>query len=34
MITTDEMFSLRVLRGKYRKGQKELHFVIMDLEMR
>lgn len=29
---TDAMFVLRVLIGKYREGQKELHCVFGDLE--
>ena len=29
---TDAMFALRMLMEKYRKGQRELHFVFMDLE--
>ena len=28
---TDAWFALRVLMEKYRKGQKELHFVFVDL---
>ena len=31
-ITTDALFALRVLMEKYREGQKELHFVFVDLE--
>ena len=30
--TTDAMFSLRMLIEKYRKGQRELHCVFVDLE--
>ena len=30
--TTDAMFSLRMLMEKYRKGQRELHCVFVDLE--
>ena len=30
--TTDAMFALKVLMKKYRKGQKELHCVFVDLE--
>ena len=30
--TTDVMFALRMLMEKYRKDQRELHFVFMDLE--
>ena len=30
--TTDAMFALRMLMEKYRKGQKELYFVFVDLE--
>lgn len=30
--TTDVMFALRVLMKKYRKGQKEIHCFIVDLE--
>ena len=30
--TTDPMFALRLLMEKYRKGQKELCCVLMDLE--
>ena len=30
--TTDAMFSLRMLMEKYREGQKELHYVFVDLE--
>ena len=30
--TTDAMFALRMLMEKYRKGQRELHCVFMDLE--
>ena len=30
--TTDALFALRVLMEKYRKGQKELHCVFVDLE--
>ena len=30
--TTDAMFTLRMLIEKYRKGQRELHCVFMDLE--
>ena len=30
--TTDAMFALRMLMKKYRKGQRELHFVFVDLE--
>ena len=30
--TTDAMFALRMLMEKYRKGQRELHCVIVDLE--
>ena len=29
---TDAMFSLRMLMEKYREGQREIHFVIVDLE--
>ena len=31
-VTTNSMFALRMLMEKYRKGQKELHCVFMDLE--
>ncbi|KAK3506985.1 hypothetical protein QTP70_034266 [Hemibagrus guttatus] len=30
--TTDAIFALRILMEKYRDGQKELHFVFVDLE--
>ena len=30
--TTDAMFALRILMEKYRKGQRELHCVFVDLE--
>ena len=30
--TTDTMFALRMLMGKYREGQRELHCVFVDLE--
>ncbi|KAI5085121.1 NACHT, LRR and PYD domains-containing protein 12 isoform X3 [Silurus meridionalis] len=30
--TTDALFALRMLMEKYREGQKELHFVFVDLE--
>ena len=30
--TTDVMFALRMLMEKYRKGQRELHCVFVDLE--
>ena len=30
--TTDAMFGLRMLMEKYRKGQRELHCVFVDLE--
>ena len=30
--TTDAMFSLRILMEKYREGQRELHYVFVDLE--
>ena len=30
--TTDALFALRVLMEKYREGQKELHYVFVDLE--
>ena len=30
--TIDAMFSLRMLMEKYRKGQRELHCVFVDLE--
>ena len=30
--TTDAMFALRMLMGKYREGQRELHCVFVDLE--
>ena len=30
--TTDAMFALRMLMEKYREGQRELHFVFVDLE--
>ena len=30
--TTDAMFALKMLMEKYRKGQKELYFVFVDLE--
>ena len=30
--TTDAMFALRMLMEKYRKGQRELHCVFVDLE--
>ena len=30
--TTDAMFALRMLMKKYRKGQRELHCVFVDLE--
>ena len=30
--TTDAMFALRMLMEKYRKGQRELHYVFVDLE--
>ena len=30
--TTDAMFALKMLMEKYRKGQKELHCVFVDLE--
>lgn len=30
--TTDVMFSLRVFMEKHREGQKELHYVFVDLE--
>ena len=30
--TTDAMFALRMLMEKYRKDQRELHCVFMDLE--
>ena len=30
--TTDAMFSLTMLMQKYRKGQRELHCVFVDLE--
>ena len=31
-LCTDALFALRVLMEKYREGQKELHFVFVDLE--
>ena len=30
--TTDALFALRMLMGKYREGQRELHCVFVDLE--
>ena len=30
--TTDAMFALRLLMEKYRKGQRELHRVFVDIE--
>ena len=30
--TTDAMFALRRLMEKYREGQRELHYVFVDLE--
>ena len=30
--TTDAMFALRLLMEKYREGERELHFVFVDLE--
>ena len=30
--TTDTMFTLKMLMEKYRKGQRELHCVFVDLE--
>ena len=30
--TTDAMFALRMLMEKYRKGQRELHCVFVNLE--
>ena len=30
--TTDAMFALRMLMEKYREGQRELHYVFVDLE--
>ena len=30
--TTNAMFALRILMEKYRKGQRELHYVFVDLE--
>ena len=30
--TTDAMFALRMLMGKYREGQRELYCVFVDLE--
>ena len=30
--TTDAMFALRMLMEKYRKGQRQLHCVFVDLE--
>ena len=30
--TTDAMFALRMLMEKYRKGQRELHCLFVDLE--
>ena len=30
--TTNAMFSLKILMEKYRKGQRELHCVFMNLE--
>ena len=30
--TTDAVFALRMLMEKYRKGQRELHCVFVDLE--
>ena len=30
--TNDAMFSLRMLKEKYREGQRELHCVFVDLE--
>ena len=30
--TTDAMFALRMLMEKYRKGQRELHYVFVDLK--
>ena len=30
--TTDTIFALRILRGEYREGQRELHCVSVDLE--
>ena len=30
--TTDAMFALRILMEKYREGQKELHYLFVDLE--
>ena len=30
--TTDAMFALRMLMGKYREGQRELHCVFVDLK--
>ena len=30
--TTDALFAFRVLMEKYREGQKELHWVFVDLE--
>ena len=31
--TTDAMFALRMLMEKYRKGQRELHCLFMDLKL-
>ena len=31
-VTTNAMFALRMLMEKYRKGQRELHCVFVDLE--
>ena len=30
--TTDTMFALRMLMKKYREGQRQLHYVFVDLE--
>ena len=30
--TTDAMFALRMLMEKYRKGQRELHCIFVNLE--
>ncbi len=31
-VTTDAIFALRKLIGKYKEGQKDLHLMVMDLE--
>ena len=30
--TTDPVFALKILQGKYREKQKDLHMVFVDLE--